>query len=69
MSDKIVEDELLEYVKENREFINKPVMQSLLYDLNLLPEVVATFDSIEMFRKMYLIIEHFKVILKEKDET
>lgn len=60
-----LEKQFNEYVKENRDWINKPIVTSLLYDINLLPEQVLTFRSDKMAAYMVAVVEHFKMFEKE----
>jgi hypothetical protein len=48
------------WCSENSETLKKPIIVSLLYDINLLPEVVATFRSLKMMRYLVAVVEHFK---------
>jgi len=58
---------LSDFTRENREFLKRPAIVSMLYDLNLLPECVSAFKSMEMYYKMVTIVEHCKCLLKEEN--
>src|SRR4051794_14283575 len=47
--------------QENAAVLREPIIVSLLYDLNRLPEVILTFNyDPDMVRQTVLIVEHFK---------
>lgn len=50
---------------ENSEALKEPVIISLLYDINLLPEQGRTFNSIKMMRYLVAVVEHFKMAREE----
>jgi hypothetical protein len=54
-----------EWWKANAETVKSATLTSLLYDINLLPEQVATFKSIKMMRYLVAVVEHFKMARDE----
>lgn len=59
--DNFPSDEFDKWRAEHGAYINaRPDIVSLLYDLDLLPEVVATFKDRDMLRRMVLIVAHFQ---------
>jgi hypothetical protein len=57
-----------EWLTENRIFINRPTITSLLYDINLLPEQVITLRSHKSMGYLVQVVEHFKRFEKEVRE-
>jgi hypothetical protein len=54
-----------EWLVENRDVLGISIVTSLLYDINLLPEQVATFKSMKMLRYCVAVVEHFKMARNE----
>lgn len=41
----------------------QPILQSLLYDINLLPECIARGDDLR-WAQMHAVVEHFRLALR-----
>jgi len=61
--------EFFDWLKSKRAEINTPVLTSLLYDINLLPEQVMTFKDRKSMAYLVAVVEHFSTAVASASKS